>query len=185
MRKDHATKRLGFTLVELIFTLAVLAVLVSIGAPSLASFIQSTQSRSARSALIGSLNLARMTAVSAQRSVIVCPSADHARCDDSLAWQRGWIVFEDSNQNNKRDEDEPLLEVVGVQPGVAISSTAGRKYVRYRPDGSASGTDLTYTVCDRRGPNAAAAIVVNNPGRVREIQPDPARAASVCASLGK
>lgn len=185
MRKDQATKQFGFTLIELIFTLAVLAVLVSIGTPSLGNLIHGVQSRSARGALIGSLNLARMTAVTARRLVIVCPSSNHAGCDDSLRWHSGWIVFEDRNQNNKRDADDPLLEVVGAQQGVAIATTAGRKFVRYRPDGSASGTDLTFTVCDRRGPKAAAAIVVNNPGRVREVQPDPSRAASTCASLGR
>ena len=63
-----------------------------------------------------------------------------------------------------RDEDEPLLEVVDSQPGIAIATSSGRKFVRYRPDGSASGTDLTYTICDRRGAGEAAAVIVSNPG---------------------
>lgn len=184
MRNLPATKQSGFTLVELIFTLAILAVLMSISAPALGSLVHGAHSRSTRSSLIGSLNLARMTAAASQRAVIVCPSSGHGDCDDTAWWQNGWIVFEDTNHNNKHDEGERLLEVAGTQPGVAIATTAGRKYVRYRADGSASGTDLTYTICDRRGAGAAAAIAVNNPGRVREVAPDPVRTASVCAAIG-
>src|SRR5579883_1649142 len=146
MRNLHPGKPLGFTLLELIFTLAVLAVLVSIGTPALGSLIHSAHSRSARTALIGSLNLARISAASLHRTLLVCPSRDHANCDDNPWWHDGWIVFEDKNQNSRRDDNDSLLEVVGSQPGMVIATNTGRRYVRYRPDGSASGTDLTYTL---------------------------------------
>lgn len=180
-----AERQAGVTLIELIFALAILAVLMSISAPALGNLIDNTHSRTARSTLITSLNLARADAVGTHREVIVCPSRDESSCDNDVWWQSGWIVFEDTNRNNRRDADEPLLEAVAAQPGIAIATTAGRKFVRYRADGSASGTDLTYTICDHRGAKAAAAVVVSNPGRVREILPDPARAAAACAGLSR
>jgi type IV fimbrial biogenesis protein FimT len=183
MRKLSAAKQTGFTLIELIFAVAILAVLMSVSAPALGNLIHGARARSARSLLTGSLGLARTTAASTQRQVIVCPSGDHAHCSDSTWWQAGWIVFEDANQNGQRDDDEPLLEAVDAQAGVTIASNAGRRFVRFRPDGSASGTDLTYTICDRRGAGEAAAIVVSNPGRIREALPDPARAATACAAV--
>lgn len=183
MRNISAANQTGFTLVELIFALAILAVLMSVSAPALGNLINGAHARSSRGLLIGSLGLARMTAASAHREVIVCPSSDHANCYDGVWWQRGWIVFEDANQNGKHDDDEPLLEAVDIQQGIAIATSTGRRFVRFRPDGSASGTDLTYTICDRRGASAAAAIVVSNPGRVREVRPDPARVAVACAGL--
>jgi type IV fimbrial biogenesis protein FimT len=185
MRNLPVSNQFGLTLIELIFSLAILAVLTSISAPALGNLLHGAHSRTARNSLQGSLGLARMTAVSVRREVIVCPSENHATCSDRASWQGGWIVFEDANQNGRRDEDEPLLEAVGEQTGVAIVTSTGRKFVRYRPDGSASGTDLTYTVCDRRGVQEARAIVVSNPGRVREIQPDPTRAAQACADLSR
>lgn len=185
MRNFPAANQLGVTLIELIFTLAIVAVLASLSAPALGNLIQRGHSRSAHDMLVGSLNLARMSSVSTHRETIVCPSSDHASCADGIWWQRGWIVFEDANQNNRRDEDEPLLQVVDAQPGIAIATSSGRKFVRYRPDGSASGTDLTYTICDRRGASEATAVVVSNPGRVRDARPDPARAAAACAGLGR
>ncbi|MBS0514620.1 MAG: GspH/FimT family pseudopilin [Proteobacteria bacterium] len=185
MRNSPAANQLGITLIELIFTLAIVAVLASLSAPALGNLIQRSHARNAHDMLVGSLSLARTSSVSTHREVIVCPSNDHATCSDGIWWQHGWIVFEDANQNNHRDEDEPLLEVVDSQPGIAIATSSGRKFVRYRPDGSASGTDLTYTICDRRGAGEAAAVIVSNPGRVREARPDPARATVACAGLGR
>jgi len=183
MRNLSVRHSFGFTLIELMFTVGILAVLMSISAPALGRLIDGSRSRGAQVSLVASLNLARGVAVSAQRHVIVCPSKDHLHCDENMWWHNGWIVFEDTNQNSRRDDDEPLREVVATQPGIAIATSIGRKFVRYRPDGSASGTDLTYTICDRRGEADAAAIVVNNTGRIREAQPEPARAAVACASL--
>ena len=124
MRNFPAANQLGITLIELIFTLAIVAVLASLSAPALGNLIQRSHSRSAHAMLVGSLGLARMSSVSTHRETIVCPSSDHAHCSDGIWWQRGWIVFEDANQNNRRDEDEPLLEVVDAQPGVAIVAGA-------------------------------------------------------------
>jgi type IV fimbrial biogenesis protein FimT len=184
MQIPTTKKQAGVTLIELMFSLLILAVLMSVSAPALGNLIDGTRSRGARGTLLTSLNLARMMAVNVHRDVIVCPSRDLASCDDGMWWQNGWIVFEDTNGNRKRDAGEPLLETVQAQPGIAIATTSGRKLVRFRADGSASGTDLTYTICDHRGAKTAASVVVSNPGRIREGAPDPARAAETCAAVG-
>ncbi len=181
MRKS--SNQHGVTLVELIFSLAILATLLSISVPALGSFIQGTQSRSAFNTLVTSLNLARAGAVNRQTHMTTCPSVDQARCTDDIWWQRGWIVFVDSNNNGKRDDDETILEVVAAQPGIAIATTAGRKYITYRNDGTATGTNLTYTFCDSRGSKLAKSLVVNNAGRVRQGIPTADQAAAACAGL--
>ena len=174
----------GVTLVELIFALAVLAVLMSVSAPALGSFIQAAQARSARGMLASSLALARMSAIARGAQVSVCPSADQASCTGGTAWQAGWLVFVDSNRDGKRDPGEPLLEVVGAQAGTAISTTAGRSFAGFRGDGSAAGLNLTFTLCDRRGASKATTFVINNGGRVRAGVPTAAQSASACAVLG-
>ena len=50
-------------------------------------------------------------------------------------------------------------------------STAGRTRVHYRPDGTSAGSNVTLTVCDRRGRDEATALVINNAGRVRSGKP--------------
>lgn len=183
MRTAIEYKQAGVTLIELIFTVAILATLMSISLPALGNLLQSAQARGARGSLLTSLSLARMNAVSRYKNVAVCPSADHAQCDDSLWWQNGWIVFEDADRDGRRSDKETLIEVVQAQSGTAIASTVGRKYVSFRSDGSATGTNVTYTICDKRGVAQATMLVINNGGRVRQGVPTTAQATTACAGL--
>ena len=174
----------GFTLIELMLTLAVFAILAAAAAPALGSLIESTESRTARSALITALNTARIFAASKTAHVVACPSADREYCGRTTEWQQGWIVFIDADGDGLRDAVEDLIEVTEAQPeGVAITSTAGRTRVLYRPDGSSAGSNVTFTICDRRGPEHASALVINNAGRVRHGTPTPTAALACQAAL--
>jgi type IV fimbrial biogenesis protein FimT len=170
----------GFTLIELMMTLAVLAILTAAAAPAFGNLISSTGARASRSNLTTALNTARIFAASKSEHVVVCPSAEGQYCDDTTEWQHGWIVFLDADNDSERGDDEELLSVGAVQPAdVAIVSSAGRKRVDYRPDGSATGSNVTFTVCDGRGAGEASTLVINNAGRVRGGEATPA-AASAC-----
>jgi type IV fimbrial biogenesis protein FimT len=173
----------GFTLVELMFTIAIAAVLCAISLPSFSNVLSSSKSRNANNTLITSLNLARSTAVSRQGDMVMCPSSDANHCDSTIWWQYGWIVFQDLNRNSKRDAGEPLLTVSQLQTGIAIATTAGREHVTYRSEGTSAGTNLTFTLCDRRGPKYASTVVVSNPGRPRTGPATAAQAAAACAGL--
>ncbi len=180
----HGTHRqAGVTLIELIFTIAVLATLVSISLPALGSLVQGAQARGARGSLMTSLALARASAIASNAQVAICPSANQNDCAGDIWWQHGWIVFVDTNRNGIRDADEPVLEVAGPQAGIAIATTAGRVYASFRGDGGSPGTNLTFTLCDRRGAAKAATLVINNGGRVRTGVPTAAQSASTCAAL--
>lgn len=169
----------GFTLIELLMTLAVFAILTACAMPAFGSLISSTGARASRSDLVAALNTARILAASKSAYVVVCPSADGQYCGRTTEWQHGWLIFVDADHDDVRDGSEELLAVGQQQPdGVAILSTAGRRHVDYRPDGSATGSNVTFTVCDRRGAEDATALVINNAGRVRSGEPTPAAAAA-------
>jgi type IV fimbrial biogenesis protein FimT len=169
----------GFTLIELLMTLAVFAILTACAMPAFGSLVSSTGARASRSNLITALNTARILAASKTAHVVVCPSADGRYCGHTTEWQHGWLIFVDTDHDDMRDDGEDLLAVGGKQPeGVAILSTAGRTHVDYRPDGSATGSNVTFTVCDRRGAGDASALVINNAGRVRSGEPTAAAAAA-------
>jgi len=177
------TNQRGLTLIELMFAIAIVAVLCAVSIPSFSSVIAATKSRSASNTLVTGLNLARSVATSRQGDVVMCPSAAGETCDNTFWWQHGWIVFHDLNRNSQRDTGEPILNVTQTLPGIAIATSAGRDHVTYRGQGAATGTNLTFTLCDKRGPKYASTVVVSNPGRPRTGPATPAQAAAACAGL--
>lgn len=174
----------GITLIELIMTIAIVSVLASIAYPSLSDLRQAGATRAARSGLMVAISQARSTAIMQQRQVIACPSANQLACSRDLKWHHGWLVFVDENRNQERDETEALVAVgQATAGGVAILSSRGRYQIRYQPDGTADGSNLTLTVCDRRGQTKASSLVMNNSGRLRSGTPSPAQAAAACAAI--
>ena len=173
----------GITLIELVFTIAIGSILCAVSLPALGGLLQSGQSRSAHNALVAALNLARGTAASRQADVSICPSRDGATCDNAIWWQNGWIVFADANHDGERDSNEAILHVGQMHDGIVIASTAGRRHVTYRGDGTSAGTNLTFTFCDRRGPASADTVVISNAGRIRSGKATASQAAAACAGL--
>ncbi len=177
----HATQR-GITAIELIMGLAVLATLTALSLPTFRDLTTSTQARSAKSQLFLALNLARSRAVTTESHVVLCPSANQLSCDDTAQWHQGWLVFLDQDRNGTRGPEESIINVgQAFPPGIALSSTEGRKHIIYRADGSSGGSNVTFTVCDRRGLSKASSIVINNGGRPRQGTPTPAEASAACA----
>ncbi len=181
----HAARRdRGFTLVELLMVLAIVAVLSMLAAPAFGVLLGRTRSEVARGQLQTALSQTRLAAVNRGANAIACPSEDMQICDPTTQWQRGWMVFMDLDHDRARSGDEPVIGVSQAQPvGVAITSTAGRQRVIYQPDGSANGSNLTLTICDRNtGRAEATTLVVNQSGRVRRGVPTPAAAAACLAA---
>lgn len=81
----------GFTLLELLVTLAVAAVLISVAVPAFSQFVVSNRAATQANALLAGLQHARSQAVNAPSMVTICPSADGIACQGK-AWNRGWIV---------------------------------------------------------------------------------------------
>lgn len=81
----------GFTLLELLVTLAVAAVLMSVAVPAFSQFVTSTRASTQANALLAGLQRARSQAVNMPSLVTICPSADGIACQGN-AWNRGWIV---------------------------------------------------------------------------------------------
>ncbi|WP_440221882.1 GspH/FimT family pseudopilin [Dokdonella sp. MW10] len=175
----------GFTLIELLTAVVILAALCAFALPAFAGLFDAGASRSARHALAVAIGEARAAAITQGRFVSLCPSRDLQTCSGDGLWHHGWISFTDLDHDGTRNAGEPIVGVTQAQHrGVAIRSTSGRPHIRYMPSGMATGTNLTLTICDRRGASHAVTLVLNNAGRLRRGTPTPDQAASACAAVG-
>jgi type IV fimbrial biogenesis protein FimT len=156
----------GFTLIELIAAIALLAIVTGLAVPAFTDLAQKQRIDSTANELVAHLNLARLHAVTRREVTLMCPSSDGIRCNDRNRWEDGWIVFRDPDRNRRIDAEADLLRVGSPSKGILVDS-AGRFRVRYQPDGTAGGSNLTLKICDRVRPERARAVIVSNPGRPR------------------
>lgn len=84
----------GFTLIELMVTIAVLAIVIVIAAPSFTSVIQSNRTTALHHEILGAIQLARSEAVKRRKEVIVCRSENMTDCANGADWTAGWLVKE-------------------------------------------------------------------------------------------
>lgn len=178
----------GFTLVELIVTLAVAAILLAIAVPSFQATIQTNRMAANVNEFIGALNLARSEAVKRGVPVTVCKDGGGgSACVNSAQWETGWIVFADLNNDGIVDAADSMLRVYA-----ALSTTYTfrgnlnvRNWITYDPRGRVGlgiGGAGTFAMCDNRGWGSnARAIVVAPTGRARTM---PATASGVGACTG-
>jgi len=101
MRSQHASAR-GFTLIELMVTLALVAILMAVAVPSLTTFQRNAQLTSFSNTMLASMNAARGEAMKRGRYAMVVPA-------DGTNWSSGWIVFVDvdRSQTYSANHDTP------------------------------------------------------------------------------
>jgi len=150
-------RQTGLTLIELVCTLAIVATLVTFATRGASTAINAARTSNSVSSLFASLTRARSLAATAGVDVVMCPSNDGDSCAASYHWENGWIVFPATHAGSNRTADEPVLLRQGALPSkVRVVTSAGRTRVRFQPSGGNAGSNITFTFCDGRGPNAAA-----------------------------
>jgi type IV fimbrial biogenesis protein FimT len=104
-----AARARGYTLLELIITMSIAAILLTIAVPSFRYVTNSNRIAGEVNGLLGDLQFARAEAIKEGRTVTVCVSVDGATCANSTTWQSGWIVFSDPTDVGVVDPGETIL----------------------------------------------------------------------------
>lgn len=157
----------GFTALELIVTMTIVAILLATGIPAFKNYSWNLRMKTAMDMLQADLNLARGRAISHNTRTVICPASTSDDCSGQTAWQDGWIVFADLNADRSKQKGEPLLKRAGAVAMLNISSSSSRSNLRFYPNGSAPGSNASILFCDSRGATEAGTITVSNSGRIR------------------
>ncbi|KQY51293.1 GspH/FimT family pseudopilin [Lysobacter sp. Root494] len=142
----------GFSLVELMVTVAVLAIVVAMAIPTFTAIVNGNRLASAANETLAIFQSARIEAIKANRRSVACLSADPDAAAPSCTTgtPAGWIVFTDLNRDGQFTAGEKLLRVSSLPAGVQVlvsNSLAGK--VVFRADGMArtdTGDLLSATV---------------------------------------
>ncbi|CDH45104.1 GspH/FimT family pseudopilin [Candidatus Contendibacter odensensis] len=161
----------GFTLIELIITVAIVAIVLAIGVPSFQGMIRDNRLATQVNELVTAMNLARSEAIKRGRRVTLCKSADGANCATSGGYQQGWIVFVDPNDNAVVDVGEQVLRVKAAMEGnlTLTGNSTVQSYISYVAGGMSQlvtgGFQAgTLTLC---ATPKARSIIINSLGRAR------------------
>ena len=179
----HMTKNNhGFTLIELIVTLAVVSIVLLTGIPMLNQMTTSNRLVTQINNIAGSLSVARSESIKRGESITLCGSTDGATCD-TANWESGWIVFTDADNNAVLNSaSETMLKIVAQFSGgstLRLSGSDSASIIRYKSDGSlrdqnadATRTDSgTFTLCEQSASTTTAkAININTLGRVSRAE---------------
>jgi type IV fimbrial biogenesis protein FimT len=166
----------GFTLVELLITLAIAGVLASIAFPNFKTTMQNGRLTTQANDLLGALVFARSQAVSTNRYVTVCSSTDQTSCSSSNAWASGWIICQEPAANvapfscsGVTSSANGLLRVhEAITGNNTLTNTSGLKTITFKPNGALNGVSgLYFDVCDLRGPSFGRGIYVYPSGQAR------------------
>lgn len=120
-------KARGFTLIEMLVTMAVLAILVSLAAPSFKRTIQSNNMSNAVNTFMSDMRYARSEAIRRGGQVILCRTDDPEAAAPSCAataggtgkgWATGWIVFQDVDGNGNWSAGDLTLRVQSTLSGI-------------------------------------------------------------------
>lgn len=132
-----ASRNTGFTLIELMVAVAVLAILTALALPSFQGTLRSNRIATTTNELLASISMARSEAIRSTHGGGVCTSTDGKACDDG-AWNAGWLVWTDSNGNEELDDSEPVIRY--VQPKSKLSMSGSATLIAFDSRGrSASG----------------------------------------------
>lgn len=163
----------GFTLVEVMVAIAIVAILVKLAAPSFKDMIQSNNMASAVNSFMADMRFARSEATRRGGSVVMCrssnPEASTPTCGSgsTVGWESGWIIFHDLDNSLNFNGSEPLLRVQGPVTAINTISEAG------------AATKFEFTATGRLKLSAATSILFgSNP------QFSVAARRTVCVDVG-
>ncbi|SDX37068.1 GspH/FimT family pseudopilin [Marinobacter mobilis] len=153
----------GYTLVELLITVAVVSTILSISIPGFSILIESQRLDSSTDTIGRAVYLARSEAIKRGQWVTLCLSNDGHQCSGNNPTQL--LLFADQDRTGTPTTPSEIIHhIPTIQKGLTISYN--RPFLRFTPLGHSAGTNGTFTLCtaDKNG----AMLIISTLGRMRK-----------------
>lgn len=160
----------GFSLIELMITLAVAAVLMSLAAPSLSNFLKNNRLTTSTNDLIGDLAVARSEAAKRGTPVTVCVSTNGTTCTGGTDWVSGRLVYAGSGATTTPASSDIIRVSQPTSNGttISISGFTSNSFISYTTRGTVSTGNTnsgTFKICDDRVGAFGKLITITSTGR--------------------
>lgn len=175
--KEHTNislnrKEQGVTLIELLVTLVVLSILLTIAVPGFQNFTRNSRLTSVANEMASALNLARSEAIRRGKTVTLCKSNANASSPscDGTNWTDGWLVFVGTSGAGDTDSANHI-KVGQINAADVQISTGGSGFdsgVSFSANGASNASDI-FTIsitCNGDNQNKKREVDIGNTGRV-------------------
>jgi len=175
---SHKNAQRGFTLAEIIATLAIAAITISMAVPMMMNLVANNQRAAGTNELVSTIHAARSAAITRNEQVTICPSSDARQCNDAQ-WQEGWIYFVDIDHDRHVDANDEVLGSVNSIANITIRSQDFERFLVFRPNGQIM-VDTTaensgeMLLCDDRGSEFSHSLILHVGGKPQlTVDKDP------------
>ena len=171
------TRLRGFTAIELMVVVAILAILAAIAAPSFTPLIERWRVMQTVDGLQSTLYFARSEAVKRGGNIVIrkepsgangCPLAT-----SNTDWDCGWYVFVDTNGNGTLNTGEEILQRFAPPANITVTRTGGGANIQLSRWGTIEGTYLGFNIVplDKSISDLAArGLCMSSAGRIRTVK---------------
>lgn len=149
----------GLTLIELLTTLALLAIVSSMAVPAFAELIASNRQQALRDHVQHAIQNARTIAVLQRKTVELCGTNDTHTCNAN--WENGWLTQVMATQS--------VLSVVHLPTPGELRWSGFSKSIRFHANGTTAASNGRFYQCHKQ--KIAWQLIINRQGRLREGSP--------------
>ncbi len=167
----------GFTLMELLVTMAVAAILLAIAVPNFQSFFNRNRVVTVTNDFITAVNYARSEAIKGGAITTLCmsnnTSTNAPSCTGNTNWSNGWIIWVDRNGNGVMDTGvvSELIRIHGPINAGDVAMGGAKTSFSFNGQGALTTTTGgdTFNICTPSGLTFSNSITVDPSGHLRRV----------------